>query len=536
MMSYNLLDNKLRYLCLFFVLIVSTSFCQTPIQNGPLSGTLLKSGSPYYIYGDIIIPSDSLLTLQHGVHLIFYGHYKLLVYGRLNAEGVLNDSIYFSVSDTIGFSDTSTINGGWHGVKFFNQNPTDTSLIRYCNLGYCKGVGQGVDDRNGGAIYTAGVSNVRIEHSNLHNNLSVYAGGAIFSSSGTSLQISESRLVNNRTFKYGGGIYIDQNCYTTIENNTIAYNSAHYIIINGQWVFEGGTGGGIYIANHVFNTPRIINNFILNNFAIGGGGIYESSARILISDNVICNNSTSGIWNGHSMGEGKYYNNTVCNNGDWAGIQVSSQLITLVNNIIWGNTNILDPGNQIFFPPQGQLLQNVSYSDIQNGYPGEGNIDTNPEFVNPTAGTGNSYNALNSDWSIENSSPCINKGNPDTTGMLLPIKDIAGNPRIYGGRIEIGAYENQVVVAIPKISKEPIESFLIAPNPCKDYISFYFSTEGVKTSKISIYNSLGKLVRVFNISDYGHTSYYIGDLLDGLYYALCQINFNYYKEPFIKIN
>lgn len=476
------------------------------------------------------------MVIEHGVHLIFFGHYKFSVYGRLSAEGVLNDSIYFSVSDTIGFSDTASISGGWHGIKFYAQNSSDTSLIRYCNISYCKGVGQGLDDRNGGAIYSTNVSNVRIHHSNIHNNLSVHSGGAIFSASGTSLQITESRLVNNKTFKYGGCIYLDQNCFTIIENNTIAYNSAFYRIINGSWVIEGGTGGGLYIDNHFLNTPMIINDFILNNFAIGGGGIYESSKKVIITGNVICNNSKSGIWNGHSLGEGKYYNNTVCNNGESAGIQVSSQMIILVNNIIWGNTNILDPGNQIFFPPQGGFLHNVSFSDIQNGYSGVGNIDIYPEFINPTTGSGNTYNALDAYWSLENSSECINKGSPDTTGLFLPVNDIAGNQRIYGNRIEIGAFENQTVIAVPGILRESSINHLITPNPCKDYISLNINSKDFNTRNFGIYNSTGILVKTLYFSEYGPTTYYVGDLPDGLYYLVCKSALNFYKESIIIIH
>jgi len=499
-MNYQQVDKKLKYLCLFFLLIVSRSLSQTIIQNGPISGTLLKAGSPFYIYGDIIVPDDSLLVIQPGVHLVFYGHYKLTVYGMLKAEGSLTDSIFFSINDTTGFSDTTTINGGWHGIRLYSQNSLDTSFFSFCNVSNCKGVGQGLENRNGGVIYAAGVSNVRIDHSCFHDNFAINAGGAVFGASGTSLYISDNRLVHNQTFNYGGSIYIDQNCHTTIENNIIAFNSAHYLIINGSFAFEGGTGGGIYIANHFPDTPMIINNFIYNNFAINGGGIYESSVKVLITGNVICNNSKCGIMNGHSFSNGKYFNNTICNNGDNAGISVNSQSLRLANNIIWGNTNFLYPGVQIFFSPQGQILPNVSYSDIENGYPGEGNIEEDPGFLNPTTGAGCSFNALTSDWSLENSSACINKGSPDTTGMLLPVMDIAGNPRIYGNRIEIGAYENQLVTAIPKISNELRAGFLIAPNPCKDYISFYWATEEVKTRQISIYNSLGKLVREFNIS------------------------------------
>src|SRR5690606_379149 len=39
-------------------------------------------------------------------------------------------------------------------------------------------------------------------------------------------------------------------------------------------------------------------------------------------------------------------------------------------------------------------------------------------------------------------SPAINTGTPDTTGLHLPLTDIDGSPRIYGQRIDPGAYEH----------------------------------------------------------------------------------------------
>ncbi len=49
------------------------------------------------------------------------------------------------------------------------------------------------------------------------------------------------------------------------------------------------------------------------------------------------------------------------------------------------------------------------------------------------------------DWpyAFLSGSPCIDAGTPDTTGLNLPEFDLAGNPRIYNGIIDMGAYEWQ---------------------------------------------------------------------------------------------
>jgi hypothetical protein len=100
---------------------------------------------------------------------------------------------------------------------------------------------------------------------------------------------------------------------------------------------------------------------------------------------------------------------------------------------------------------------------------GEGSIDDYPQFTNPSGGAGIEYDGLAADWTLLETSPCINKGTPDTTGLNLPQYDIAGNQRVFGGRIDIGAYENQSVYV--KINDSPVYSKIkLYPNPGTDKI------------------------------------------------------------------
>ncbi|HEX2868317.1 MAG TPA: choice-of-anchor Q domain-containing protein [Ignavibacteriales bacterium] len=61
----------------------------------------------------------------------------------------------------------------------------------------------------------------------------------------------------------------------------------------------------------------------------------------------------------------------------------------------------------------------------------EGNLTADPLFAD----------TLNNDFRLRASSPCVNAGKTDTTGLQLPAEDLAGNYRIWYGRIDIGAYE-----------------------------------------------------------------------------------------------
>ena len=77
----------------------------TNIEAGNVSGTWTKANSPYYINGEITIPNDSTLTIEPGVEVIFTGHYKFNVQGRLLAIGTETDTIVFTINDTTGFHD-----------------------------------------------------------------------------------------------------------------------------------------------------------------------------------------------------------------------------------------------------------------------------------------------------------------------------------------------------------------------------------------------------------------------------------------------
>jgi flagellar hook assembly protein FlgD len=89
----------------------------------------------------------------------------------------------------------------------------------------------------------------------------------------------------------------------------------------------------------------------------------------------------------------------------------------------------------------------------------------------------------------------------DTTGLNLPECDLAGNPRVYGGRIDMGAYENQNVVVSTGEDLIPLVTRLNQnyPNPFNPETKISFSIAGSddKEKKVSIiiYNIKGQKVK-----------------------------------------
>jgi hypothetical protein len=67
--------------------------------------------------------------------------------------------------------------------------------------------------------------------------------------------------------------------------------------------------------------------------------------------------------------------------------------------------------------------------------------------------------AANGDFRLSSCSPAVNTGIPDTTGLNLGLIDLAGNPRIFGSRIDMGAYENQTEIPDLEITNRVAAEF-----------------------------------------------------------------------------
>ncbi len=91
------------------------------------------------------------------------------------------------------------------------------------------------------------------------------------------------------------------------------------------------------------------------------------------------------------------------------GVYDDGGTTSVINSVMWGDSpdEIAGPGNPI-----------AMFSVVQGGFPGTGNIDTDPDFVDP----------VNADFRLSPGSPCIDAG--DNTAVPVGIDtDLDGNPR-----------------------------------------------------------------------------------------------------------
>ncbi len=429
---------------------------------------------------DVTVEKGATLTIKPGVKVIFNGPYVLNVQGTLKANGAVNDTIRFVLSDTITFNQTVYANA-WRGIKLDPEEGQDTSELRFCEIRNSKDRGIELD------YYSRAV----ITNCNIHHNLSdnYEQGAGIYNYSDFSV-IENNYIHHNKSAYDGGGIYIG-NIGSKIKNNIISYNTANSgggictsysgkcSIIEGNTIENNqattSTGGGIYsgagdtIKNNIirnnysqsagggiegYKVCYIINNLIEGNkcgSSCYGGGIYLAAGSFNVINNVIINNYASAGGSGLflSSAGGLLANNTICKNipgtkGN-AVYLTGNQAPVMVNNILWGNESPVSK-SEIYI--DNELSQPIiSYSVIEGG---KENIScsANIYFTNEYENNINKYpdfsdTAVNN-FNLTDSSLCINSGTLDTVGMNIPKTDIAGHARIYSGsvkRIDIGAYE-----------------------------------------------------------------------------------------------
>ena len=265
----------------------------------------------------------------------------------------------------------------------------------------------------------------------------IIQNGAIGSGAGVYLNnyvtLNNCIIRNNEASMYGGGVYINSTggtAHVTLYNCIVSDNvasmgggvcdrvGADYTNCRINNNIATTKGGGIYLYNNT--EPTLKNCIINNNTANNAGGMYARGQFTAYNCDFVMNlatESVGGIY--HENNHNKYYN---C--------------------IVWGNV-----ANGL--PNQFAGLSDFEHcavNGIVNGtdnfnIPVENNGNEPGIFVrfNHTAqGAGAEYH--NSNWSIHPRSICLNAGKPNTTG-LGPV-DIAGNPRLQKGRVEIGAYES----------------------------------------------------------------------------------------------
>jgi Rieske Fe-S protein len=191
-------------------------------------------------------------------------------------------------------------------------------------------------------------------------------------------------------------MFNDDSSSPDLTNITFENNSADY-------------GGGMFVQAN--SNPTLVNVTFVGNAAMeaGGGMLIRDGSNDLVLTNVTFSNNSASIGGGIDNGGSPVIRNT----------------------IIWGNT-----GGEIV--NNGPGIPDVSYSIVQDGFTGTGNLDVDP-LLGPLANNGGFTQTM----ALLPGSPAIDAGDDG----VCPDTDQRGVTRPQGSHCDIGAYEYEPLIS-----------------------------------------------------------------------------------------
>lgn len=338
---------------------------------------------------------------------------ELRVYGGFTGgEEKLNQRDWIAnptiMSGAIGTS--SATDNSWHILKADTIEESivlDGFIIRD---GYAGGSSS---DRHGAGFKLTDVAKAEIANCTFMNNLAPDGDGGAIHLFNSTAKIEYSSFYDNSARGDGGAIYIHKTA-----------SSISIDICTFQRNQSTSEEGGAVAANGT--RQRIVSSLFLDNEANQGGGVYVGTGGVL------------DVLNG-TFSRNKARNQL----GDALRVRGSTSVL---NSIFWGN----ETDDPVSVDGTGLI---INYSLVEGGFNGISNLNKNPRFINPAA----------DDYSLLYYSPVINTGL--TSGSIL-ADDLAGNARILGTGVDMGAYE-----------------FLISDDDCADVIYVKEDAEGKNNGK-----------------------------------------------------
>jgi len=440
------------------ILFPFTGICDTNV-SGNQSGTWSLAGSPYFVVGDVTVPSGNSLVIEPSVIVEVQGNYQITAEGYITAQGMIADSIKFYGQGTT----------TWKGIRL--EDETNQSTFNYCSI-------SNTDDTNGYGIQSVNAQ-VLIQNCFFDDHRNAVRFSAIGYDNPSYMEISDSKistceqcgifiaknsnvLVDNceiiqcgKGTSYWPGIQLSLQtpageCNPTITNNYIHHNDKQ----------------GITMAN-IFNygemAPHVENNIIEYNLT----GVYLYNAQGYYKNNDIRHNyilgdpnSGAGVMLYGSGTNGTFVLNEISYN--FCGFFCMSDATSNLGDL--GNLNTTDDG--------------------------ENNIHDN---VDGTGTTYSVYNGSAPDMKAENNS----WDSDNYTEIALTIIDGNDNPSfgiVDFDPIYIGVAND------PNI--EVYEDILVSntPNPFTHSTTFSFSLDQPAEVEIDVYNLIGNVPNPFTNS------------------------------------
>ena len=379
-----------RYLQFLVILVpvafwATSAFADPTMVSGNVSGTWDLAGSPYYITADSTVPTESSLTIDPGVQVIFGEGVSFTIYGTVTAVGTENQHIIFkAVNNDVKFNQIHVLNG--------SSSPTLSEFV-YCDFSnaeralYLHAYGRLIND------YTVVQTNVfNCTFSGCDVGIYAHGEGHDYSQYMTPKRAHASidPVIKQCIFDSnvdGIAMYMQGSGSSWYSTGTTAA-----VIQNNAFLNLSGVALNMLPGSHPSHSgyPSFVNNTIVN--CERGVWIQDSKYDVTI-EKVIFYGVITAIEMVGTTGSAAYYNCFFNNTTNFVGYPATYGDIVMVNI----NGDPCDIGFNIFLDPK--LVSN--------------------------------------DYHITENSPCIDAGHSDDA----PDFDIDGDsrPQLYG--IDIGADE-----------------------------------------------------------------------------------------------
>lgn len=382
---------------------------------GPGDEVWVASG----VYAEPRNALDGALTLREGVAL--YGGFAGTEAAREERDAATNTTIIDGATSRLG-------EAAHHVVAGANEARLDGFTIR----GGRANAGGATGNYGGGLLLVA--ASMTVSDCVFETNEAVL-GGAMAHLDGGAAVFERVTFRNNGASSFGGAIYDEgetayRECVFRSNNAFMGGGLALYegVISLADCVFEQNRAlsrdGGAFWVNFSGTAELDRVCFTSNLAETDGGALANWSGTVVLRNAVFRDNRATRAGGAvFTLAQVELHHCTVWKNSaksDSGAVVSNGGSILAVNSDFWGNSpvSILNLSVQ---------PANVTYSNVEGGYPGEGNINVMPGYRDPD----------NGDFRPLPDSPLIDMG-ADIEGVDT---DYRGYPRPSGAGFDIGAAE-----------------------------------------------------------------------------------------------